>query len=133
MCRTKLKTQCEDVSAGQKLRDLRLRKSISQEALGKVLGITFQQIQKYEKGTNRMSVSTVSKLSKALQVPPSYFFDTRQENFTPVQSKRELELLRLSKQLTSEQQDALCRIARTIIDNTPNNNQAQLLRAKEAA
>jgi transcriptional regulator with XRE-family HTH domain len=48
---------------------------MSQTALAELLGITFQQVQKYEKGTNRVSASTLQKLSENLQVPVAYFFE----------------------------------------------------------
>lgn len=47
---------------------------LSQEKLGERLGITFQQIQKYEKGTNRVGASRLQALATALEVPVSYFF-----------------------------------------------------------
>src|ERR1043165_5391375 len=47
---------------------------LSQEKLGEKLGITFQQIQKYEKGTNRVGASRLQAMSDALEVPVSYFF-----------------------------------------------------------
>jgi transcriptional regulator with XRE-family HTH domain len=47
---------------------------LSQERLGEKLGITFQQIQKYEKGTNRVGASRLQAMSDALEVPVSYFF-----------------------------------------------------------
>jgi transcriptional regulator with XRE-family HTH domain len=47
---------------------------LSQEKLGEKLGITFQQIQKYEKGTNRVGASRLQAMSEALNVPVSYFF-----------------------------------------------------------
>lgn len=56
---------------------MRLRRKmlgISQEKLGQKLGITFQQIQKYEKGTNRIGASRLKAMSEALEVPVSYFF-----------------------------------------------------------
>src|SRR5258708_38529595 len=48
---------------------------MSQEKLGEALGLTFQQVQKYEKGTNRIGASRLQQISKALEVPPSFFFD----------------------------------------------------------
>ncbi len=48
---------------------------MSQEKLGEALGLTFQQVQKYEKGTNRIGASRLQEISKTLQVPPSFFFD----------------------------------------------------------
>ena len=48
---------------------------MSQERLGESLGITFQQIQKYEKGTNRIGASRIQHISRVLSVPVSFFFD----------------------------------------------------------
>ena len=48
---------------------------MSQESLGKALGLTFQQIQKYEKGVNRVGASRLFELSKLLDVPIQYFYD----------------------------------------------------------
>lgn len=48
---------------------------MSQEKLGEALDLTFQQVQKYEKGTNRIGASRLQQISKTLNVPPSYFFD----------------------------------------------------------
>jgi transcriptional regulator with XRE-family HTH domain len=49
--------------------------SMSQEKLGDALGLTFQQVQKYEKGTNRIGASRLQQISHILQVPVSFFFE----------------------------------------------------------
>jgi transcriptional regulator with XRE-family HTH domain len=48
---------------------------MSQEKLGEMLGLTFQQVQKYEKGTNRVGASRLQQISEALQVPVSFMFE----------------------------------------------------------
>jgi len=48
---------------------------MTQEQLGNALGITFQQVQKYERGTNRVGASRLYDISRVLDVPPQYFFD----------------------------------------------------------
>ena len=53
----------------------RLMLQMSQEGLGYVLGVTFQQVQKYEKGVNRISASRLHLLSQVLQVPVPFFFE----------------------------------------------------------
>lgn len=53
----------------------RMLAGISQEKLGDALGLTFQQIQKYEKGANRISASRLQNIAKILGVPVSFFFD----------------------------------------------------------
>ena len=53
----------------------RILLGLSQEKLGEALSLTFQQVQKYEKGTNRIGASRLQQISKVLQVPPSFFFE----------------------------------------------------------
>ena len=60
-----------DVAVGLRLRTLRKSRGMSQEQLGRALGITFQQIQKYERGTNRISASMLVKSARALAVAPT--------------------------------------------------------------
>ncbi len=64
-----------DVHVGARLRLRRNLLGMSQEQLGKAGGLTFQQIQKYERGTNRMGASRLFQFAKLLDVPVSYFFD----------------------------------------------------------
>jgi transcriptional regulator with XRE-family HTH domain len=53
----------------------RMMLSMSQEKLGDALGLTFQQVQKYEKGTNRIGASRLQQISNILQVPIAFFFE----------------------------------------------------------
>lgn len=64
-----------DVQVGARVRMRRMLVGLSQEKLGERIGLTFQQIQKYEKGTNRISASRMQQISEALTVPVAYFFD----------------------------------------------------------
>ncbi len=64
-----------DVYVGSRLRLRRNMLGMSQEKLGESLGITFQQIQKYEKGTNRVGASRLQAISTILGMPVSFFFD----------------------------------------------------------
>ena len=64
-----------DIHVGSRIRLRRNMISMSQEKLGEALGITFQQIQKYEKGTNRVGASRLQEISKVLGVPVSFFFE----------------------------------------------------------
>lgn len=60
---------------GRRIRLRRTLLGLSQEKLGEALGITFQQVQKYERGTNRVGASRLYDLASALDVPISFFFD----------------------------------------------------------
>ena len=64
-----------DVHVGNRVRIRRLELGISQEKLGDALGLTFQQVQKYEKATNRISASRLQHVSRILQVAIAYFFE----------------------------------------------------------
>src|ERR1044071_7122837 len=64
-----------DVRVGARLRLRRNMIGLSQEKLGEALGLTFQQVQKYERGTNRIGASRLYELSRILDVPVSFFFD----------------------------------------------------------
>lgn len=64
-----------DVGVGKRLRIRRLLLGLSQTAVAQALGVTFQQIQKYENGTNRVSASALVKLAAVLEVPAAYFFE----------------------------------------------------------
>ena len=64
-----------DKYVGSRIRMRRIMLGMSQEKLGEALGLTFQQVQKYEKGTNRVGASRVQQISDILQVPVSFLFD----------------------------------------------------------
>lgn len=64
-----------DIHVGSRLRMRRNLAGMSQEQLGKFLGLTFQQIQKYERGINRMGSSRLFQIAKTLSVPVAYFFE----------------------------------------------------------
>ncbi len=64
-----------DVHVGARLRQRRTLLGMNQTNLGGVIGVTFQQVQKYENGTNRISVSRLFALSRLFDVPIQYFFD----------------------------------------------------------
>ena len=64
-----------DVHVGGRMRLRRTLLGLSQEKLGEAIGLTFQQVQKYERGTNRIGASRLFDLSRVLDVPVSYFFD----------------------------------------------------------
>ncbi|MEM6617302.1 MAG: helix-turn-helix transcriptional regulator [Pseudomonadota bacterium] len=64
-----------DVHVGARVRLRRLLLGMSQEKLGEQLGLTFQQVQKYEKGVNRIGASRLHQISEILSVPVSFFFE----------------------------------------------------------
>ncbi|KAB0682851.1 helix-turn-helix domain-containing protein [Aureimonas leprariae] len=75
MSDNKKKPNPVDVHVGSRVRLRRTMLGMSQERLGEALGITFQQIQKYEKGLNRIGASRLQKICEVLNVPISFFFE----------------------------------------------------------
>ena len=64
-----------DKHVGSRVRMRRMLLGLSQEKLGEKLGVTFQQVQKYEKGMNRIGASRLQSIAEILDVPPSFFFE----------------------------------------------------------
>src|ERR1041385_5585031 len=64
-----------DRHVGSRVRMRRIMLGMSQERLGEALGLTFQQVQKYEKGTNRIGASRLQQIAHILQVPVAFFFE----------------------------------------------------------
>jgi transcriptional regulator with XRE-family HTH domain len=75
MTENKKKPNPIDIYVGSRIRLRRNMLGLSQEKLGENLGITFQQIQKYEKGTNRVGASRLQAISSILNVPVAFFFE----------------------------------------------------------
>ena len=69
-----------DVYVGSRIKHQRTVSGISQEKLGNELGLTFQQVQKYEKGANRVGASRLFQISKILNVSPAFFFEGMPED-----------------------------------------------------
>jgi transcriptional regulator with XRE-family HTH domain len=67
--------QAVDRHVAERIRQKRVERGMSQDALGQALGVTFQQVQKYEKGINRLSAGRLFNLSNLLDVEVSYFFE----------------------------------------------------------
>jgi transcriptional regulator with XRE-family HTH domain len=76
----------DDVIAGQRLRALRKRRGFSQAALADAIGISFQQVQKYERGLNRMSVGRINIVANFFNVSVLYFFNGSSEEYEIVKN-----------------------------------------------
>jgi transcriptional regulator with XRE-family HTH domain len=111
-----------DIYVGSKVKARRLILGISQEELATAIGLTFQQVQKYERGTNRISVSRLVDICRVLKVSTNYFFDgmtrpgfrnaaikgfsdTKQEGLEPdpLMKRDVLELVRAYSKIKSSQ------------------------------
>jgi transcriptional regulator with XRE-family HTH domain len=97
-----------DIHVGARVRLRRTLLGMSQEKLGKALGLTFQQVQKYERGANRIGSSRLFQLSKILDVSVSFFFDemttdtTKKADGMAEGNKQVFEVDKLSRRETLE-------------------------------
>lgn len=82
-----MKPHPKDVHVGQRIKERRLVVGITQEALGAAVGVSFQQMQKYERADNRVSAGRLHDIALALKVPVSYFFE---ELEAPLEHPREM-------------------------------------------
>lgn len=82
-----------DVQVGARLRLIRTSRRVSLEELGRRIGVTYQQIQKYETGANRISASTLYRIAKAFETSPMFFFEGLDESepAQPVASRETLQ------------------------------------------
>ena len=108
-----------DKHVGSRVRMRRMLIGMSQEKLGEALGITFQQIQKYEKGTNRIGASRLQQISSVMSVPVSFFFEglaaTSDQQETSPRQRMCLELARNFAMIDNEKhQEALSQMARAL-------------------
>jgi transcriptional regulator with XRE-family HTH domain len=98
-----------DLEIGQKIRALRVAKGVSQTTLGDGLGVTFQQVQKYERGANRVSAGRLQKIAEMLDTPITFFYEsgagTKRQHadngFALIQSKGAMRLLRAYAEISS--------------------------------
>ena len=77
-----------DAEVGRRVRSRRLECRLSQTELADGIGVTFQQVQKYEKGTNRIGASRLERISEKLGVPISFFFDNMDGTSAPRDPKK---------------------------------------------
>lgn len=109
-----------DVHVGKKLKNLRVLRGLTQTDVAKGLDISFQQVQKYELGRNRISASKLFEISRILDVSPSYFFDglgEAEDNGGPVLDE---ETARIANVISKIQDERLKTQIRSFIDAVAN-------------
>jgi transcriptional regulator with XRE-family HTH domain len=112
----------QDIQVGQRVRALRLERGMSQTNLANQLGLTFQQVQKYEKGTNRIGAGRLHKISEILGVPVSTLFASSDGPHEPstkllefIDTAASMRIMRaFSKMRDPKVQQALTRLAEAI-------------------
>jgi transcriptional regulator with XRE-family HTH domain len=119
MKRTTSRTQDIDRHVGARIRERRIMLGLTQQQLADLIGVTYQQAHKYERGINRVSAGRLFEIARVLSVPVSYFFEGLDtQTAARAQSPRErmcLELARNFAQISNERhQEALSQLARAL-------------------
>ncbi len=116
--RTTSRTQDIDRHVGARIRERRIMLGLTQQQLADLIGVTYQQAHKYERGINRVSAGRLFEIAHVLSVPVSYFFEGLDNQSAHSASPRErmcLELARNFSQISNERhQEALSQLARAL-------------------
>ena len=118
MKRSTSRTQDIDRHVGARVRERRIMLGLTQQQLADLIGVTYQQAHKYERGINRVSAGRLFEVARVLSVPVAYFFEGLDAEDSPPASPRErmcLELARNFAQIPNEKhQEALSKLARAL-------------------
>ena len=127
----KRRAGAEDVEIGRKIRALRLERGLSQSNLADGIGLTFQQVQKYEKGMNRVSAGRLQRIADMLNIPVTFFYGglgaraKRRETTDPglafMQTRGAVRLMRAYSEISSRSTKyALVVLAESLRDKKPS-------------
>ncbi len=112
-----------DAEIGQRVRALRLQRGLSQTELGNLISVTFQQVQKYEKGANRISAGRLQRIAEVLGVPVVHFFASAEQRHGSNGAGPEIDFM---------QSEGTLRLARAYARIKEPGVRLQLLRLTEA-
>jgi transcriptional regulator with XRE-family HTH domain len=124
------RSRAQDVDryVGARMRERRIMLGLTQQQMAELIGVTYQQAHKYEKGINRIASGRLYNIAQALGVDVSYFFEglNNNEGFKPTSQQRML--LELARNFISmpnrKHQEALCSLARALAAEPPQQQQA---------
>lgn len=110
-----------DITVGARITSLRLAKGMTQTDLATQIGVSFQQVQKYERGSNRVSASRLWRTAEALDVPMTYFFDGVTTDTGAPREEQAMtpwarELLALEKKLPASARKLVLNMARQLAE-----------------
>lgn len=110
-----------DRYVGQRIRERRIMMGFSQQQMAELIGVTYQQAHKYERGINRISAGRLYEIARVLQVPVGFFFDGIDDESTGSELDQRqrmcLELARNFAQIDNERhQEALSQLARALVN-----------------
>jgi transcriptional regulator with XRE-family HTH domain len=113
------RAQAVDVFVGERIRSRRINLGLSLQQMADLIGVTYQQAHKYEKGTNRIAASRLPVIARSLGVDVTFFFEGMDELEAPKASPQQRMLLDLARSFQAlrsrRQQAALCELARAMV------------------
>ena len=114
------RTDNTDRHVGTKIRERRVLMGLTQQDMASLLGVTYQQAHKYERGLNRVSAGRLYDIAQVLHVPPAHFFEGLEDERVAQLTGRQADCLALVRNFVSieseDQQKALCQLARTLAE-----------------
>jgi len=115
------RAQDVDRHVGARMRERRIMLGLTQQQMAELIGVTYQQAHKYEKGVNRIAAGRLSSIAQALGVPVGYFFDGLTTTPGAVQvSPQQRLMLELTRNFMAisdrRQQEAICNLARSLVN-----------------
>lgn len=120
---TSQRASAADHHVGLRIRERRIMLGLSQQQLAQMIGVTYQQAHKYERGLNRISAGRLYEIARALGVPISWFFEGLQEETEPQVSTRQRMCLELARNFAAieneKHQEALSVMARALAAGMP--------------
>lgn len=113
-----------DIHVGRRIKEIRTVRGFTQSNVAEHLGISFQQLQKYETGANRVSASRMFELSKLLQVSPSFFFEGLEGEKYESMPPMDMETARIASVLSSITNEKLKSRLNTLISEIARSDSA---------
>ncbi len=113
-----------DIHVGQRIKEIRTVRGFTQSNVAEHLGISFQQLQKYETGANRVSASRMFELSKLLNVSPSFFFEGLEGEKYETMPPMDMETARIASVLSSITNEKLKSRLNTLISEIARSDSA---------
>ena len=117
-----------DIEIGARIAERRKALRLTQQELAQSCGVTFQQVQKYERGANRVSSSRLYRIAAVLDAEPADFFPGAEARDAMGKTKRGAELARLFVRLDEPRQDSLVNVARAIASTIAGDARLQAAR-----
>lgn len=119
-------TAAIDRHVGARIRERRILLGLTQQQLAELIGVTYQQAHKYERGVNRVSAGRLFQIAKVLSVPMSYFYEGVGEGEPQPITPRERMVLEIARNFTGisneRHQEALSQLARALAASTTTGN-----------